>query len=171
MLLLYVWEINFNRMKSKNILILALLMSLFMTMAVQAQDNRQKRHFDVEALKREKSEFLIKELNLTDAESKAFLPLESELMEKKFEIYRNARMQTRELRRKKDKTDADYKKITQVNLEAERKESELQIEYFKKFSKVLPAEKIEKYRAADLKFKEAALKRHREQHHRGEDRK
>jgi len=42
------------------------------------------------------------------------------------------------------------------------------MEYFQKFSKVLPAEKIEKYRSADLKFKEAALKRHEEQH-RGRD--
>jgi len=157
-------------MKSKNILILALLMSLFATMTVQAQDNRQRRSFDVEVLKKEKAEFLKKELNLTDNEIRDFLPLESELTQKKFEIYRDARIQTRELRRKKDKTDADYQKITQANLEAERKESDLQIEYFKKFSKVLPAEKVEKYRAADLKFKEAALKRHREQHHRGEKR-
>lgn len=157
-------------MRSKNILILTLLMSLFLSMAVQAQDNRQRRSFDIEALKREKAEFLTKELNLTDAEVKAFLPLESELTVKKFELYRDARNQTRELRRKKDKTDADYQQITKANLEAERKESELQIEYFKKFSKVLPAEKVEKYRAADLKFKEAALKRHREQHRKGEDR-
>jgi len=157
-------------MKSRNILILILLISFGFSVAAGAQD-RPKRSFDIEAMKREKAEFLKKELNLTDAEAKAFLPLESELTEKKFEIYREARVKTRELRRKKDKTDADFQKITQANLEAERKELDLQVEYYKKFNSVLPAEKVEKYRAADIKFKEAALKRHREQHHRGEDRK
>ena len=156
-------------MKSKNILILTLLISFVFSVTLNAQD-RPKRTFDVEALKKEKAEFLKKELNLTDAEAKAFLPIESELTEKKFEIYREARAKTRDLRRKKDKTDADFQKITQSNLEAERKELELQEEYYKKFSKVLSAEKVAKYRAADIKFKEAALKRHREQHHRGEGR-
>ncbi|MBB4036236.1 hypothetical protein GGR21_002137 [Dysgonomonas hofstadii] len=156
-------------MKSKNILILTLLISFVFSVTVGAQD-KPKRSFDVEALKKEKAEFLKKELNLTDAEAKAFLPLESELTEKKFEIYRDARIKTRELRRKKDKTDADFQKITQANLEAERKELDLQVEYYKKFNNVLPAEKVEKYRAADIKFKEAALKRHREQHRHGENR-
>lgn len=155
-------------MKSKSILIFILLASLGFSVTVDAQD-RPRRPFDVEALKKEKAEFLKKELNLTAEEEKNFLLLEAEFTQKKFDVYRDARMKTRELRRKKDKTDADYQKITQANLEAEKKEAELQIEYFKKFSKVLPAEKVEKYRAADLKFKEAALKRHREQHHRGEN--
>ncbi len=154
-------------MKSKSILLL-LLASFVFSMTSQAQD-RPRRSFDVEALKKEKAEFLKKELNLTAEEEKAFLPIEAEFTQKKFEIYRDARVKTRELRRKKDKTDADYQKITQSNLEAERKEADLQIEYFKKFSKVLPAEKVEKYRAADIKFKEAALKRHREEHHQGRD--
>ncbi|MFV0539098.1 MAG: hypothetical protein ACK5M3_17295 [Dysgonomonas sp.] len=152
-------------MKIKAILILALIC---LTFSAAAQDKPRKGRFDIETLKKEKSEYLKKELNLTEKEIKEFIPLEAEFTTKKFEIYRNARTKTRDLRRKENKTDADYQKITQTNLEAEQQDAKLQMEYFQKFSKVLPAEKIEKYRSADLKFKEAALKRHEEQH-RGRD--
>jgi len=135
------------------------------TFSVTAQERPRKSSFDVEAIKKEKAEYLKKELSLTADEAKAFLPLEAEFTEKKFDIYRKARMQTREIRRKKDKTDADFKLITKSKLEAEQQDSELQIEYFKKFSKVLPAEKVEKYRSADLRFNEELLKRHRAMHH------
>lgn len=150
-------------MKLKNIL---LLLTLFASLCVCAQGGPGKpnkgKGFDVEAFKKEKMNFLTKEMSLSEEEAKAFLPLEAEYTDKKFQINREARRETRELRQKDNKTDADYKKITAVNLEANKKEAELEIEYFKKFGKVLSAEKVEKYRAADLKFKEEMLKRHKE---------
>lgn len=151
-------------MKFKNIL---LLFALFVNVSfICAQGEPGKPHkgrdFDVEAFKKEKRDFLIKEMSLTEDEAKAFLPLEDEYMDKKFQINRDARRKTRELKQKEAKKDADYKKITEINLGANKKEAELEIEYFKKFGKVLSAEKVEKYRAADLKFKETMLKRHQE---------
>ncbi|MDR0824000.1 MAG: hypothetical protein LBN74_02830 [Prevotella sp.] len=155
-------------MKLKSILVLFLL--LCVTYSVDAQNDRSKQNdrFDIEAIKKEKAEYLKKVLNLTDAEKKAFLPLEAEFMAKKFEVNREARRETRELRNKQNKTDADYKRITQLNIESEQREAQLQVEYYKKFADVLSAEKIEKYRTADLKFKEETLKRHREKFHKGE---
>ncbi|NDV94181.1 hypothetical protein D0T84_04515 [Dysgonomonas sp. 521] len=153
-------------MKIKNILILLLL--LCFTFSLAAQDRQRRGRFDIDAFIQKKSEYLKKELNLTDAEAKAFFPLEAEFSKKKFEVNRDARRETRELKKKQNKTDADYKRIVQLDLQSEQKESELQIEYFRKFAAVLPAEKLEKYRAADIKFKEDALKRHREKHHPGE---
>lgn len=152
-------------MRLKSILILFLLICL--TFSVNAQNRHGRGKFDFEALKKEKADFLIKELQLTDAETKAFIPIESEFMTKKYEINRDARRETRMLKRKENKTDADYKRITQLNLESEKKESELQIEYFKKIEKVLPAQKVEKYRSVDLKFKEMILQRYKD---RGGDR-
>lgn len=151
-------------MKLKTILLL-LIVFVGVSLSVDAQgrqDRPRRGGFDVEAVKKEKEKFLIKEMELTEKEAQEFIPLEAEYMDKKFQINREARSKTRELRQKKDKTDTDFKKITEINLEASKKESELQIEYFKKFSKVLSAEKVEKYRAADLKFKEEMLKRHKE---------
>lgn len=157
-------------MKLKSILLL-LIVFVGVSLSIDAQGRPEKPRkggFDVEAVKKEKEKFLIKEMGLTDEEAKKFLPLEAEYMDKKFQINRDARWKTRELRQKKDKADADFKKITEVNLEANKKESELQIEYFKKFGKILSAEKVEKYRDADLKFKEEMLRRHQARKGEGE---
>jgi len=131
------------------------------SLAINAQ---RGKGFDIEAIKKEKAEFLKKEMNLTDAEIKTFLPLEAEFMTKKFEVNRDARKETRELKRKEKKTDADYKRITQLNLESEQRSTQLQVEYYKKFSQVLSAEKVERYRSADQKFNEKLLKEHQQKH-------
>ena len=149
-------------MKLKSILILLLV---FVTYSVTAQQRHGKGFDVIERVKKEKAEFLKKELNLTDAEEKAFLPLEAEFTLRKYEINRDARRETRMLKKKENKTDADYERITELNLQLEKKESEIQIEYYKKFTKVLCAKKIEKYRIADLKFKERILQEHRRNQH------
>jgi Spy/CpxP family protein refolding chaperone len=153
-------------MRLKNILFLLLLFSF--AFSVAAQEKQKQGRFDVDAFIKKKSEYLKKELNLTEAETKAFIPIEAEFSRKKFEVNRDARRETRELKKKQSKTDADYKRIVQLDLQSEQKESELQIEYFKKFATILSAEKLEKYRSADIKYKEEALKRHREKYHSGE---
>lgn len=151
-------------MKLKGILILVLLVCVSFSVDAQNRPDRPKRNggFDIEAIKKEKADFLIKEMGLTEAEAKAFLPLEVEFMEKKFEVNREARHKTWELRQKKDKTDADYKKMTDLNLEARKKETELEVKYYKKFGSVISAEKIDKYREADFRFKEKMLEKHQE---------
>lgn len=151
-------------MKLKGILILLLLVCVSFSVDAQNRPDRPKRNggFDIEAMKKEKGDFLVKEMGLTEAEAKAFLPLEFEFMEKKFEVNRNTRHKTWELKQKKDKTEADYKKMNELNLEAKKKEAELEIEYYEKFAKVISAEKIEKYRSADLKFKEEMLKKYQQ---------
>ena len=64
--------------------------------------------------------------------------------------------------RKENKTDADYKRITQLNLESEQRSTQLQVEYYKKFSQVLSAEKVERYRVADQKFNEKLVETHQQ---------
>lgn len=144
-------------MRLRNILMLFILSFTFVS--VTQGQNQRGGGFDIEAIKKEKAEFLKKEMDLTEAEVKNFIPMEQELMSKKFEINRNAHRLTRELRKKENKTDADYKKITQINLDAETKEAALQKEYFQKFATVLSAEKIERYRHADQKYMQKLLER------------
>lgn len=146
-------------MKAKSILVLFLVFCF--SFSINGQDGG-RRGFDIEAIKKEKAEFLKKELNLTDAEAKAFLPLEAEFTQKKFAVNREARKETRELKRKENKADADYKRITQLNLESEQRSTQLQVEYYKKFSQVLSAEKVERYRVADQKFNERLIEDHQE---------
>ncbi|GAB6120818.1 hypothetical protein [Dysgonomonas termitidis] len=144
-------------MKFKSILIL-LIIIVSTTHSINGQ-GLKRSGFDIETIKKEKAAFLIKELNLTDAEAKAFIPLESEFMSRKFEVNRDARRETRVLKEKPNKTEEDYQRITKLNLESEKREAELQIEYYKKFGEVLSAQKVEKYRAVDMKFKEYMLQK------------
>lgn len=146
-------------MKLNTILIIFLFGLI--SLSINAQNRDRRGGFDIEAIRKEKAEFLKKEMDLTDAEAKVFLPLEAEFVSKKFETNRDARRETKVLKKKENKTEADYKRIVQLNLESEQKEAQLQLEYYKKFSKVLSAQKVEKYRTADMKFKEMMLKRRR----------
>lgn len=147
--------------------VLFLIFFLSFSFLANAQNGKKSR-FDIEAMKKEKAEFLTQEMKLSPEEIKSFLPLEAEFMQKKFEVNRDVRRETRELKKKENKTDADYKRITELNLHLEQKESELMIEYYKKFGNVLSPQKIELYRNADLKFKEMKLQEHRKRHHGGE---
>ncbi|HMM01341.1 MAG: hypothetical protein ACK5KN_05320 [Dysgonomonas sp.] len=144
-------------MKFRSILVL-LILAVSTTLSIKGQ-GLKRGGFDIETIKKEKAAFLIKELELTDAEAKVFIPLESEFMSRKFEVNRDARRETRALNEKPNKTEEDYQRITKLNLESEKREAELQIEYYKKFGEILSAQKIEKYRAVDMKFKEHMLKK------------
>ncbi|MDR1502390.1 MAG: hypothetical protein LBT43_08055, partial [Prevotella sp.] len=69
-------------MKFRSILVL-LILAVFTTLSIKGQ-GLKRGGFDIETIKKEKAAFLIKELELTDAEAKVFIPLESEFMSRKF---------------------------------------------------------------------------------------
>jgi Spy/CpxP family protein refolding chaperone len=144
----------------------SLLLVLFFSVglvSVTAQDKTksdENRRDRIEKYKERKAEFLKKELQLTDAEAAAFIPLVNELMDKKYEANRNARMNIRTMREKKDKTDSDYKAAIDGMLNSQIKEAELQKEYYQKFMKVLPMEKVYKYHEAEMKFMKTTFEKH-----------
>lgn len=135
-------------MKTKNLYILL----LFVLMSSFSYLSAQKKSFDVEGFKQKKAEFIIKETGMTDAEAKAFIPLSNELMDKKFEINRESRTQARALRKKENKTEADYATLIDEMADAKIKEAQLNKEYLQKFKKILSAQKIYKYQQAEAEF-------------------
>lgn len=148
-------------MKLKYIFLL-LLFSLGLTVAAQQEDGgRYHRKFDIAKVKKEKEAFLIKKMELTAEEAKVFIPVESEYMDKKFALNREIRHQIRDLKRKKNKTEEDYKKINDLTLEIEEKNAALKKEYYDKFEEILPAQKVVKYRSADQEFMTQLLKEHK----------
>ncbi|HCO68152.1 MAG TPA: hypothetical protein DIT04_10425 [Dysgonomonas sp.] len=112
----------------------------------------QNRHFDVDDFKKKKAEYIIKEVGLTDAEAKAFIPLSNELLDKRFEINHNIRSKNREIREKQTRTDADYTHMIESSFDLREKELQLEKEYYQKFRKVLSPEKIYKFQRAESKF-------------------
>lgn len=140
-------------MRHKNILLLVVLTLLsYFPLSAQEQDQSRRGNFDIEAFKKKKAEFIIENVNLTDAEAKAFIPLTNELMDKRFELNRSIRKETRELRKKTNKTNADYERLLDASSTVKIKEAQLEQEYLQKFKKVLSAEKIYKYKQAEAQY-------------------
>ena len=81
-----------------------------------------------------------------------FIPLCNELRQKKFEVGRECRKLSKEIRHKENPTDADYNKVIDECLDVEIKEAQLEKEYFERFKKILSPEKVYKYRNAEYKF-------------------
>lgn len=138
-------------MQYKNILLLVLL-SIFSYFPSSAQEHSHRGDFDIEAFKKKRAEFIIEKVNLTDAEAKAFIPLTNELMDKRFELNRAIRKESRELRKKSNKTNADYERLLEASSSVKIKEAQLEQEYLQKFKKVLSAEKIYKYKQAENQY-------------------
>lgn len=138
-------------MQNKNILLLVVL-SLFSYFPLSAQENSSHGNFDIEAFKKKRAEFIIEKADLTEAEAKAFIPLTNELMDKRFELNRAIRKESRELRKKDKKTSADYERLLDASSAAKIKEAQLEQEYLQKFKKVLSAEKIYKYKQAEAEY-------------------
>jgi flagellar biosynthesis/type III secretory pathway protein FliH len=147
-------------MKQKSILIFTLLLIGFMQLS--AQHRHQHGNFDIAKFKQQKANFITSEAGLTEAEAAAFIPLMNELLEKRFELNRQLRQESRKLKQNSNKTEADYERLINLGLECGLKEAQLNKEYYLKFRKTLTAEKVYKCRKAEDKFmKETVYKERR----------
>lgn len=136
-----------------------LIFACSLSLSAQKNDRGHKhRHFDVEKHHQERADFITKELNLTEAEKKAFIPLMEEYIHARFELNREMRNAIRELRKKEVKTADDYQMLIDKDLELKQKEVELQKKYYAKFREVLSAEKVFKYGFAEKKFTQNVVK-------------
>lgn len=137
-------------MRNRIALLIFILSSFFFI--VNGQEEGRPDRLSFEKFKRQKAEYIIKEVGLTDAEARAFLPLTDELMRKKFEMNKYIRQESRKFRDKKNKTDAEYDALIDKILDQRVKIEELEKEYYQKYKKVLSSEKIYKYLFAEKNF-------------------
>ena len=70
-----------------------------------------QQRFSKEEFKQKRAAFLKQELDLTPAEAARFIPLSEELMEKKFELNREAREKARAIRNRSNVSDAEYEQV------------------------------------------------------------
>ena len=98
--------------------------------SVSAQEARKDRKsFDKEAFEARRNAFIVTEVGLTPEEAERFIPLCDELRKKRFEVGRECRKLTKQVRSKENPTDADYNEVIDKCLEVEIKEAELEKEY------------------------------------------
>lgn len=126
--------------------------SVLFSSKVLAQGEKQHRHFDKAAFQAKKNAFITAEVGLTPEEAEVFIPLCNELQEKMFEVGRECRKLTKELKHNESPTEADYSRVNDECVGVKLKEAALEKEYYEKFKKILSPEKLYKYRRAEYKF-------------------
>lgn len=100
--------------------------SVLLSFNATAQEKKEQRHFDREAFEARRSAFITAEVGLTPEEAAQFIPLCNELRQKKFEVGREYRKLSKEIRHKENPTDADYNKVIDECLDVEIKEAQLE---------------------------------------------
>lgn len=125
---------------------------LFSSKVLAQGEKQQHRHFDKEAFQAKRNAFITAEVGLTPEEAAAFIPLCNELQQKMFEVGRECRKLTKDLKHKNPPTESDYSKVNDECLGVKMKEAALEKEYYEKLKKILSPEKLYKYRRAEYKF-------------------
>jgi hypothetical protein len=143
-------------MKKANILLtISLLLTFSMNAIAQGNNNgrqRDGRGPNMDEIFEKRNIYLTKAMGLTAEEAAVFIPLDNELIRKKFESERICRRLERELSNKKEKTDDECKKLLKCKEDAKEKVDKLDKEYLEKFKKILSSEKILKYQRAERDF-------------------
>ncbi|MDR0394285.1 MAG: hypothetical protein LBH77_03910 [Tannerella sp.] len=141
-------------MKKIKIFIVCFSALIIFALQLPAQENEGHKPFDREAFTAKRNAYITEQVGLTATEASVFIPLDNELMQKKFEVGRECHRLERELKkREKDgKTDAEYNKLLKCREEVKEKRDKLDKEYLEKFKKILSAEQIVKYQSADRAF-------------------
>lgn len=126
--------------------------SMMLSIGAYAQGEKQHSHFDKEAFLAKRNAYITAEVGLTPEEAEKFIPLCNELQQLLFEAGSECRKLSREIKRNKNVTDADYTKTMDECVEVHLKEAQLEKQYYEKFKKILSPEKLYKYRRAEYKF-------------------
>ena len=116
--------------------------------------HQQQPRFDKDDYISKRNAFIAEKVGLTAEKAAVFLPMENELLNKKFELDRECRKIERELRDKKVKLEAECNKLLKCKEEVKEKFNILDKEYLEKFKKILTSEEILKYQKADKEFYE-----------------
>ena len=141
--------------KIKILICFSTLLILSLSTAAQNRDRNQsrpRRDFNREDFMAKRNVYLTEKMQLTAEETAVFIPMDNELLRKKFEAGRDCRRYDRELHEKKEKTEEEFKKLLQCKEEVKAMIDKLDKEYLEKFKKILSAEKILKYEKAEKEF-------------------
>lgn len=155
----------------KIVLSLTCLLITIGTMAQNPNAGKEKKHgehgfrkeqtekphkFSPEKYRQRLEDFITKEVGLTTDEQQKFYPLLNEMME----AQRKLMDEEREIMRsgKQAKTEADFEQIVKKTTELQVENRKVEVNYYKKFGKVLKWEQIYKVRMAITKFNMHALR-------------
>ena len=139
--------------------LLFMLLAIFALPAAFAQDKDKAKM--KEELQQFKIDFLAKEMNLTDKEKAEFTPIYKEYDEQRRQGGAEAWKFDRELKKKKDASEADYKKLSELQQKAREKDNEIVKKYDSRFEAFLSAKQIYQMHQGEEKFFEKMKEMHK----------
>lgn len=150
----------------KKILVSLLVLLVGMVGAnAQNQENRRGNNGNrpsFEQFMAEKTNFMVKEMNLNAADSTRFVALYMQLQKEKGALmhkYRNGREVFRKLHNGEELPDSLYLKVVLNDAKIQEEDARLEREYVEKFAKILTPKQLFSYMVADRKFKNNFMQR------------
>ncbi|MDE6548559.1 MAG: hypothetical protein K2L22_06145 [Muribaculaceae bacterium] len=144
---------------------LLLLLSLLTIPFAGAQEKKDKAKM-MEELQQFKLDYISKEMQLSEKEKAEFVPLYKEYDNERRQAGAEAWKFERELKKKSDPSEADYKKLSDLQQKARAKDNEIVKKYDAKFEALLSAKQIYTMHQAEDKFFEK-MKEMRKKNHGG----
>lgn len=147
-----------------------LLLALFSIPSAFAQDKDKAKM--KEELQQFKIDFLAKEMQLSEKQKAEFTPLYKEYDESRRKAGAEAWRFERELKKKKDASEADYKRLSELQQTAREKDNEIQKKFDARLESFLSAKQIYSMHQGEEKFFEKMKemrKKHRDGKHTGHD--
>lgn len=128
----------------------------FACLAVQAQE--KKECMSKEQFRERQKQYFADKADLTQEEAAKFFPLYFELQDKKFSYNKEMWGKMHKIRESKNVSDAEYSRITEDLIKTRLTIDELELEYLRKYKKVLSPKKIYNIQRAEMKFSRELLK-------------
>lgn len=121
-----------------------------------AQQKNQKP--DMEKMKADKVAYISTQLNLSVDEAQKFWPVYNEFEKKNDELFEAERSINRELKTGKTAlSDSELTKKLDRMMEIQKEKTAIQSEYYEKFKKILPIQKVAKLYEAERGFRKQLL--------------
>ena len=132
-------------------------MALFMAF-LSAQAQGKKECLSKEQFREKQKQYFVDKAGLTKDEAAKFFPLYFELQDKKFSYNKEMWSKIRKTKEGKNITDAEYSRLTEDVIKTRITIDELELEYLRKYKKVLSPKKIYDIQRAEMKFSRELLK-------------
>lgn len=141
-------------MKRNKIILVSLFMTVFaLCNSSLAQSNDiEKQQKWMSEFREYKEEFLIKEMQLTADQQKAFFPLYHEMEDAIFTANKEARDIETKFASKENATDSEYQNAVGSIVDTKMTEAEIESKYFKKFSEILSSKQLFMLKKAESEF-------------------
>ncbi len=133
-----------------------LILTIALSSAVMAQNNRTKFATD---MYQAKHEMILQALGLTMTQQKQFMPLYEQMEREIYEVNRNARALANEVEKKKNPSDKDYEAAASALSNTRMREGEIEAKYFDKFAKILSKKQLFLLKQAETKFTREMLRK------------